>query len=97
VNSLVKEKMNMDYQALYGARLTIKKLFGELSDLEEELQNTIVNIYYNAAIIGRDPQKYGFEKGLNGIKQRIIDATFYVEASCSLPEMIRLLREDAIQ
>lgn len=88
--------MGLNYSALVDAQIMIKKDFGDLSDLDEELQNTIVNIYYNAAIIGQDSQKYVLQRGLQGLKKAVIDATFYTTSVASIPELIRCFRDEVI-
>lgn len=92
----MEDIMNLNHVALNNTRTVIKRDFGDLSDLHEELQNTIANIYYTAAIIGQNPEQYVFRKGLKGIKKGIVDSTFYVEGVKSLPEFIKLFREEVV-
>jgi hypothetical protein len=86
----------MNIEALATTRTTIKDNFGDLSDLSEELQNTIANIYYKAALIGQDPTKSVFSEGRAGLDKGVKDAIFYNNTAKVLPGMINAFREESI-
>lgn len=86
----------MNQEALNAARTAINNNFGNLSGLSEELQNTIANIYYKAAVIAQNPSQSVLADGVDGISKGIKDTIFYTESAESLPGMINAFREDVI-
>lgn len=87
----------MNTAALNTAREEIKNKFGSLSDLDEELQNTIVNIYYKKALIGQNVNQAILGNGIKRMSKSLDDAAFYIEASKALPEIINIFREDVLK
>src|SRR3989304_8137936 len=86
----------MNHKALKSARTAINKNFGDMTDLSEELQNTIVNIYYKAAIIAQNSEQFVFRYGIEGMKKGVEDSLFYINSVKALPEIINRFREDVI-
>lgn len=89
--------VKMNQEALDNARIKIEEGFGDISDLSEELQNTIANIYYQAAQIAQSPHKAILGNGIDKIQNGIEDTSFYISAVESLPGIIEAFREDVLQ
>lgn len=83
----------MDKEILKIAKDDISRIYGDISDLNEEVQNTIANIYYNAVLINNNPVGYEFANGISGFRKTIQDTAFYTNALEHLPIIISNIRE----
>lgn len=91
---------SMNYEALKNTHSLIERDFGDITDLPEELQNTLCNIYYKCSLIEQDTHKFAFGDRSEGngkvaerLKKGMSDMAFYTSSMESLPEIITGLRE----
>jgi len=90
----------LNYEALNRARLLIKRDFGDLSDLPEELRNTLANTYYEFCYLGMElegefafPSAITMEDNLVGGMEKFANESAHLNAAVNiLPEVIGGLR-----
>jgi hypothetical protein len=91
----------INQSALRQARNLITRDYGDLSDLPEEVRNTVVNVYYEFCCASLElkekfpyPQIIRQAKDLRaGLKQFCEQEAFYVSAMNNLPKIINELRK----
>src|SRR5882672_3296734 len=90
----------INHEALDAARQLIRRDFGEVSDLPEDLRNTVVNTYYEYSFVGVEtkgefawPSSIALEGGLmKGLEKFFGDADHLEAAVRTLPDVIRGIR-----